>query len=136
MGLILDTNFIIVAEREARRGATTTVDRFFASRADESFFITFTIAGELACGKSASPRRDWERLCRPYPVLPWSLEISWQYGELFQGLTAHGHLIGTNDLWIAATALVHDMGVVTRNADEFKRVPGLAVVEYEVGTDR
>jgi hypothetical protein len=59
MGLILDTNFIIVAEREARRGLTTTVDQFFASRADESFFIAFTIAGELACGKSASPRRDW-----------------------------------------------------------------------------
>lgn len=131
MGLILDTNFIIVAEREARRGLTTTIDRFFASRADESFFITFTIAGELACGKSASPRRDWERLCRPYPVLPWSLEISWVYGELFRHLAARGGLIGTNDLWIAATALVHDMGVVTRNTEEFQRVPNLSVVGYE-----
>ena len=65
MGLILDTNFIIVAEREAERGITTTIDRFFESRATESFYITFTVAGELACGRSASPKRDWERLCRP-----------------------------------------------------------------------
>jgi hypothetical protein len=50
MGLILDTNFIIVAERETKRGITTTVDGFFATRAKESFYINFTLAGELACG--------------------------------------------------------------------------------------
>ena len=130
MGLILDTNFIIVAEREAKRGVTKTVDRFFMSRANETFYITFTIAGELACGKSASPKKDWERLCHPYPVLPWSSEISWQYGEIYRDLSAKGQLIGANDMWIAATALVNDMGVVTNNLDEFQRVSGLAVVSY------
>lgn len=130
MGLILDTNFIIVAEREAKRGITTTIDRFFASRTKETFYITFTVAGELACGQSASPKRDWERLCRPYPILPWSGDVSWQYGEIYRTLAAKGHLIGTNDMWIAATELVHDMGVVTNNVDEFSRVPGLAVVSY------
>ena len=58
MGLILDTIFIIVAEREAKRGITTTIERFFASRTRETFYITFTVAGELACGQSASPKRD------------------------------------------------------------------------------
>lgn len=130
MGLILDTNFIIVAEREAKRGVTTTIDRFFADRPEETFCITFTIAGELACGKSASPKRDWMRLCKPYPILPWSSEISWQYGEIYRDLAAKGLLIGTNDMWIAATALVHDMGVVTKNIDEFQRVVGLKVVDF------
>lgn len=130
MGLILDTNFIIVAEREAKRGITTTIDRFFESRAKESFYITFTVAGELACGQSASPKRDWERLCRPYPILPWSGDVSWQYGEIYRALAAKGQLIGANDMWIAATALVHGMGVVTNNEDEFGRVPGLTVVSY------
>lgn len=130
MGLILDTNFIIVAEREAKRGITTTIDRFFASRAKESFCITFTVAGELACGQSASPKRDWERLCRPYPILPWSADVSWQYGEIYRALAAKGQLIGANDMWIAATALVHGMGVVTNNVDEFSRVPGLVVLPY------
>jgi tRNA(fMet)-specific endonuclease VapC len=130
MGLILDTNFIIVAEREAKRGVTTTIDRFFASRVKESFYITFTVAGELACGQSASPKRDWERLCRPYPILPWSAEVSWQYGEIYRALAAKGQLIGANDMWIAATALVHGMGVVTNNVDEFSRISGLTVVPY------
>ena len=130
MGLILDTNFIIVAEREAKRGITATTDRFFADKAKESFYITFTVAGELACGQSASPKRDWEGLCRPYPILPWSSDVSWQYGEIYRALSATGQLIGANDMWIAATALVHGMGVVTNNVDEFGRVPGLPVVSY------
>lgn len=130
MGLILDTNFIIVAEREAKRGITTTINHFFNSREKESFCITFTVAGELACGQSASPKRDWERLCRRYPVLPLSSEVSWQYGGIYRAFAAIGLLIGAIDLWIAATAVVHGMGVVTNNVDEFSRVPGLNVVSY------
>ena len=130
MGLILDTNFIIVAEREAKRGVTATIDRFFASRGKENFYITFTVAGELACGESASPKRDWERLCRPYAILPWTNEVSWQYGEIYRALASKGQLIGNNDMWIAATALVHGMGVVTNHVAEFSRVPGLPVVAY------
>ncbi|MBC8127172.1 MAG: type II toxin-antitoxin system VapC family toxin [Gloeobacteraceae cyanobacterium ES-bin-144] len=130
MGLILDTNFIITAERELRRGAEGRTDRFLGSRPDETFFITFTVAGELACGQSAAQRLDWERLCRPYPVLPWTKEVSWKYGEIYRFLAAEGRLIGTNDLWIAATALATGMGVVTNNHDEFERVPGLVVIKY------
>jgi predicted nucleic acid-binding protein len=88
------------------------------------------VAGEKACGQSASPKRDCERLCRPYPILPWSNDVSWQYGEIYRALAAKGQLIGSNDLWIAATALVHGMGVVTNHGDEFSRVPGLMVVGY------
>lgn len=130
MGLILDTNFIVIAEREARRKQTGRVDRFLADHADDPLFITFTVAGELACGQSASGRLDWERLCKPYPVLPWTKEVSWQYGEIYRALARQGNLIGTNDMWIAATALVHDMQLVTNNQNEFSRVPGLVVISY------
>jgi predicted nucleic acid-binding protein len=130
MGLILDTNFIITAEREAKRRVAGRADAFFAVHSEESFFITFTVAGELACGKSAAARAQWQRLCRPYAVLPWTIGICWQYGELYRLLAGKGTLIGTNDLWIAATALVHGMAVVTDNRNEFKRVPGLEVIGY------
>ena len=76
MGLILDTNFVITAEREARCGLPGRADGFLANRPNETFFITFTVAGELACGQSAAERVDWERLCRPHPVLPWNREVS------------------------------------------------------------
>ena len=127
MGLILDTKFVITAERDTRRGVTGRTSAFFAQRQSETFHITFTIAGELACGQSASARRDWQRLCHPYPILPWTMEVAWHYGEIYRALAAKGQLIGGNDLWIAATALTHGFSLVTNNADEFRRVPGLAV---------
>lgn len=130
MAFILDTNFVIAAEREAKRGHPAAVDRFLAKYETEEFYITFTVIGELACGQSASEMRDWQRLCRPYSVLPWSMEVSWQYGEIYRKLQASGRLIGTNDLWIAATALVHGMAVVTNNVNEFRRVDGLQVMQF------
>jgi tRNA(fMet)-specific endonuclease VapC len=130
MGLILDTNFVITAEREANRRVVGRADAFLAQYPEDSFFITFTVAGELACGQSAAAQSQWQRLCRPYAVLPWTLAISWQYGELYRLLAGSGTLIGTNDLWIAATALVHGMALVTTNQGEFERVPGLVVIGY------
>jgi len=130
MDLILDTNFVIAAEREAKRGIPGPADTFLAAHGQDSFFITFTVAGELACGQSASPISDWKRLCRPYAILAWTLDVSWQYGELYRHLANAGTLIGTNDLWIAATAIVHGAPVVTNNTAEFSRVPNLAVMGF------
>jgi tRNA(fMet)-specific endonuclease VapC len=127
MGLILDTSFLVFAEREARRGVPGRADAFLAQRPSDTFFITFTVAGELACGQSANVRGDWERLFRPYPVLPWTSEIAWRYGEIYRALALKGQLIGANDMWIAATALAHGFGLVTSDLGEFRRVPGLLV---------
>lgn len=130
MGLILDSNFVIAAEREARRGTPGSADAYLARHLKETLFITFTVAGELACGRSASERRNWEQLCRPYPILPWTTEVAWHYGGIYRMLAATGPLIGTNDLWIAATALAYNCGLVTNNHHEFRRVPGLVVETF------
>jgi predicted nucleic acid-binding protein len=39
-------------------------------------------------------------------------------------------MIGSNDLWIAATAIAYRMAIVTANPRDFERVPGLDVVRY------
>jgi predicted nucleic acid-binding protein len=41
-----------------------------------------------------------------------------------------GLLIGTNDLWIAATAIAHTVPLVTGNDRHFSRVPDLDVRTY------
>ncbi len=130
MGLIFDTNFAVAAERDARRGTNGRTDAFLAQRTEATFFIIFPVAGEPACGQSAATRRDWQRLCRPYPVLPWTMEIAWHDGEIYRALAVNGQLIGGNDLWIAATALTHGFCVVTNNHAEFSRVPGLTVAAF------
>ena len=52
------------------------------------------------------------------------------YANLFKQLRQQGTPVPTNDLWIAACALRHDRPLVTRNIDEFRRVPDLRVLEY------
>lgn len=93
-------------------------------------FVTFTTAGELAAGTSASGRARWEEFVRPFEILTCTADVCWQYGQIYRYLKTNGLLIGTNDLWIGATALVNAKPLVTRNVGEFRRIPGLEVMEY------
>jgi predicted nucleic acid-binding protein len=56
--------------------------------------------------------------------------VRWEYGQAYRHLRDNGQLIGTNDLWIAATAVANQMPVVTRNVEHYRRVPRLEVVGY------
>lgn len=47
-------------------------------------------------------------------------------------LRSQGVRIGTQDLRIAATALVHGVIVVTRNGRDFAQVPGLTIEDWSV----
>ena len=38
--------------------------------------------------------------------------------------------IGPHDNWIAATAITYDYDLLTTNANEFRRVPNLRVIDY------
>lgn len=131
MELILDTSFVVAAEREGKRCENGAARRFFTKHSQDGFSITFTVLGELACGRSVLPRNAWEKLIRPFHVISWSREVSWQYGEIYRHLQKRGTLIGSNDMWIAATALVHGMPLVTGNLDEFGRVSGLELVAFD-----
>lgn len=130
MDLIADTNLVISLEREVHRNHSGPAHTFLDSHARDRFFITFTVAGELACGDSASAREEWVSLCRPYSLLPWKREVSWLFGEFFRKLKGTGSPIGTNDLWIAATALTYKMPVVTKNRRDFEQIPELQVLTF------
>lgn len=52
------------------------------------------------------------------------------YAGVVRDLRSRGMLIGTNDLWIAASSLRHRLPVVTANVEHFRRVPGLEVIDY------
>jgi tRNA(fMet)-specific endonuclease VapC len=55
-------------------------------------------------------------------------QIARVHADTWAQLAAKGQLIGAHDLWIAATALAHGMGLATGNSSEFQRVPGLRVI--------
>jgi tRNA(fMet)-specific endonuclease VapC len=54
------------------------------------------------------------------------------YADLFGELRAANTMIGPHDLWVAAAARELKLPLLTRNADEFKRVADLQVVAYGI----
>jgi tRNA(fMet)-specific endonuclease VapC len=62
------------------------------------------------------------------PVVPFDLACE----RTFQELRALKLKIGSQDLRIAATALVCDLTVVTRNHRDFARVPGLRIEDWSI----
>ena len=128
--LILETSFLVDFERENNRGRPGPALSFLEAHEDARLFITFTIAGELAAGLSLADRALWEDFVSPFHVLPFSADVAWEYGRAYRYLQRNRLLIGTNDLWIAATGLAYRMPIVTRNADHYRRVPDLQVAAY------
>jgi tRNA(fMet)-specific endonuclease VapC len=55
-------------------------------------------------------------------------QIARVHAEIWARLEAQGNIVGAHDLWIAATAIAHDMPLATTNRREFERVPGLTVI--------
>lgn len=127
--LILETSFLIDFERERRSGKGPSLD-FLAANPDRLLLITHTIAGELASGVSISSGDRWQRFIRPFRILKMTPEVDWRYGQLCLYLKNQDRLIGVNDLWIAATALVYACPVVTANDAHFRRIPDLEVLTY------
>jgi predicted nucleic acid-binding protein len=128
--LILESTFLIDLEREDQQGRPGGAIDFLEAHDDARFYLPFIVAGELAAGISMRDRARWEAFVAPFYVLPSTPDVSWHYGRAFRHLRDNGNLIGANDLWIAATGLAYAMPVVTRNAEHFRRVPGLEVESY------
>jgi tRNA(fMet)-specific endonuclease VapC len=94
------------------------------------------VKGELVYGarKSARPAenlRVLQSFFEPFTSLSFDDACAEQYGSIRQDLERLGTPIGPYDLMIAATAIAHDVVLVTHNTNEFSRVVGLRWEDWE-----
>jgi tRNA(fMet)-specific endonuclease VapC len=90
------------------------------------------VKAELLYGAHHSARVDTnlerlEAFFAPFTSVPFDDDAAHRYGLLRETLAARGTPIGANDLLIASIALARGLVVITRNAREYRRVPGLPV---------
>ncbi len=63
-------------------------------------------------------------------VLDVTTDVAVRFGELRAALLDSGRPVPQLDLFIAATALVHDLILVTHNVKDFAPIPSLTVVDW------
>lgn len=127
---LLDTNtcIYIINRRPAK-----VFDHFAGLKHGEIALSSITGA-ELTFGvaKSGSQRnRDaLDKFLAPLEILPFDERAMRECGPLRHHLESAGTPIGSLDLLIAAHALSLEATLVTNNAREFQRVPGLPVENW------
>jgi len=94
------------------------------------------VKAELLRGALRSQRVELnlERLAvffQPLKSLPFDDPAAEHFARIGAELIKSGTPIGPNDLIIAATALAHQVTLVTHNTREFSRVPGLRLEDWE-----
>lgn len=69
----------------------------------------------------------FEQFCIDNMVLPLTEEIINRAADIYVDLRKRGQIIGDADTFIAATAIVHGLTVVTNNQAHYRRIPGLQI---------
>jgi tRNA(fMet)-specific endonuclease VapC len=130
LALLIDTSLLIALERD---------DAAIETLGDEERAISVVTVSELlhgvhrARGAQQTRRRAVvEAILAAFDAIPVTEPVARIHAEIWARLSARGSVIGNHDLWIAATALTHGFGVATRNAGDFKRVPGLRVLDFVI----
>ncbi|MEO6319728.1 MAG: type II toxin-antitoxin system VapC family toxin [Polaromonas sp.] len=128
----LDTN---ICSYVLRRHPASLVERFTGLDRGQ-LWLSAIVAAELRFGaaKLASVRFSAavEAWLAGFDVRPWPTEATHHYASIRAALERAGQPIGGMDLLIAAHAMAEDSVLVTHNAREFLRVPGLAVEEWNL----
>ena len=126
----LDTN---ICSYILRKHPASMIERF-AGLDRSALWLSAIVAAELRFGaaKLGVPRLQAavEAWLAGFDLKPWPVEATLQYASMRLQLERAGTPIGGMDLMIAAHALAEDSVLITNNAREFHRVPGLAVEEW------
>jgi len=116
-GLLVDTDVLsyIAWKRPQARAFLPLVE-------GKLLAISFVTVGEMYFGAS---NRGWgtekiaklEAILRRYTTIPGTYDVAQHYGEVKR---AFRDQVGENDMWIAATALAHELPIITNNLKHFK----------------
>lgn len=77
----------------------------------------------------AQHEHGWRQFLHTTSVLGLSRPIAKRYGIIRGDLAHKGQLIDQPDLFIAATAIHHNLTLVTRNRKDFDRIPNLKLYQ-------
>jgi toxin FitB len=125
MTYLVDAN--VLSEPTKPRPDLKVVDWLTAHEGD--FVVDSVVLGELCVGVLALPAgrkrtqlQQWlDAVVQTIECLPWDATVSRRWARVVVELRNRGQTLPVLDSMIAATALVHELTVVTRNVRDFQR---------------
>lgn len=132
--ICIDTT-VLIDEFRARGSREAPVNRALLTHGAEILIVPAIAAGEFLDGAAMVSEQRFDEslgILRRRRVVGADLETAQHYGRIVAFLRRKKDLAGRsqNDLWIAATARCYGARVLTRNAADFERIPGLEVLGY------
>jgi len=129
---LLDTNACI----RYLNARSEVLRRRIDEAGDDQIAVCSVVKAELAFGaaKCKAPDRVLalqQMFTARFVSMPFDDSAAVAYATIRADLESRGLPIGANDLMIAAIALANRLTLVTQNTDEFSRVNGLGVVDWE-----
>lgn len=131
MSYLFDTNICIAL----LKGRDASLAKRVKSHAPADFFLCSIVKAELYYGARKSQQIDanlrlLELFFEQFSSVAFDDKCAEYYGVMRALLAKDGRIIGANDLLIASIAQAHNLVLLTRNTDEFVRIPGLRVDEW------
>ena len=126
----IDTTILIDLQRSPRNSERKRAEGWLEAHSNIILKIPVIVLGEFSAGFADPDNEQLVALRQRHEILEIGPQEADCYGKLYRIMKRSGNLIGGNDLWIAVTALVANLPLVTRNVDHFSRVAGLEVEAY------
>ena len=130
LGYLIDTNIFIKIEKDS-------LNQGFWKNLPEGIEMGISVitASELLHGVHRAVDEQErlkrsafvEQILNQIPTYPIDLKVSRQYAQLMSYFSSKKIAIEAHDLLIGATAVAVNFGVITYNAKDFLRIPGLEV---------
>jgi predicted nucleic acid-binding protein len=129
MRLLIDTDWMI--HRLSEAPCAVELIRRIAPQGVGISVITYleTYEGIARSSDRLADEQRLEQLIRDVPILPLSEAIARRCAELRAQMRTRGRRVNQRalDLIITATAIEHDLTLVTRNVRDFADIPGLQI---------
>ena len=126
--LLVDTNIVsYVFKRDTR---ATAYAPYLNGQTLAISFMTVAELYQWAALRNWGQRRgqQLEAHMRSYVVIPFDSAVCQVWGNVRAMCQRQGQPISVQDAWIAATALHHQLPLVTHNPDHFQPVQGLTII--------
>jgi len=126
---LIDTDYV-VDYLVGKADVISFLDALSETRSAISLITLGEIYEGIYYGRNPQKGKDgFQRFLRFVDVLPLNTSIMQQFAHIRGALRRTGNIISDLDILIAATAIQHNLTLVTRNIKDFERIPDLNIYQ-------